>query len=82
MVHENFINFINSKDVSQGDKLDTMINISKMLCLADVIDKYIYTNQCWDLQDLQGICSCVIPSYMINKLESLYTLLNQTLQLA
>ena len=39
-----------------------------MLCLADVIDKYIYTNQCWDLQDLQGICSCVIPSYMINKL--------------
>ena len=73
MVHENYINFINSKDVSQGEKLDTMINISKMLCLADVIDKYIYTNQCWDLQDLQGICSCVIPSYMINKLgKSLY----------
>ena len=31
-----------------------------------LIDKYIYTNQCWDLQDLQGICSCIIPSYLIN----------------
>lgn len=68
MIHENFINSIESRNSIFDDKLQTTIAISELLSSADMIDKYIYTNQCWDLQDLQGICSCIIPSYLINNL--------------
>ena len=49
------------------DRLSILHNISYHMSIGDVIDKYIYNNQYWNLQDLNGIIKCVIPSYKLNK---------------
>lgn len=63
IIHENYI----KKIISNKDKLSLIHNLSYYMSIGDVIDKYIYNNQYWNLQDLNGIIKCVIPSYMINK---------------
>lgn len=58
MIHENYNKFIVPEKYAKVlDNLST----------GDILENYIYGEQNWDLLELHGFISCVIPSYFINK---------------
>lgn len=66
MIHENYISSVISRNGNDKNKLESSIEISRVLYLCDYIDKYIYTNQNWDLQNLQCYYSGIIPNHYFN----------------
>jgi len=66
MVHENYISNILSRK-NEKHKLNSVYKITKSLYLCDFIDKYIYTNQNWDLQKIQPFFGAVFPNYYLNQ---------------
>jgi len=58
MIHENYHEFINE---------DKYYKILDILSRGDVLENYIHGEQNWDLLEIHGYISCVIPSYYINK---------------
>ena len=67
MIHENYINYMNNtiNDSHIKDKIHN--NILDSLSLGDTIDKFMYSDQYWDLYLENGVNKCVYPSYWINK---------------
>lgn len=70
MIHENYPSNIKEQysSLSLSDQINLMFNISKSISISDKIDGIIYSNQCWNLQNVHGFYSCVLPSYEINKI--------------
>ena len=67
MVHQNHY-MATSKYVNDKERqLDAAEKISSSLAIGDIIENYIYSDQNWGLQEVQGYYSCVIPSYEINQ---------------
>jgi hypothetical protein len=58
MIHENYYKFIKKEEYYK-----VLDNISR----GDILENYIYGEQNWDLLEIHGLISCVIPSYYINK---------------
>jgi replication factor C subunit 1 len=58
MIHENYYKFIKKDEYNK-----VLDNLSK----GDILENYIYGEQNWDLLEIHGLISCVIPSYYINK---------------
>ena len=58
MIHENYF-----KCVKKINYIDIIDNFS----FGDILENYIYGEQNWDLMEIYGLISCVIPSYYINK---------------
>jgi hypothetical protein len=58
MIHENYYKFIKKEEYGR-----VLENLSK----GDILENYIYGEQNWDLLEIHGLISCVIPSYYINK---------------
>ena len=58
MIHENYF-----KCVKKNNYIDIIDNFS----FGDILENYIYGEQNWDLMEIYGLISCVIPSYYINK---------------
>ena len=58
MMHENYY-----KCVKKANYIDIIDNFS----FGDILENYIYGEQNWDLMEIYGLISCVIPSYYINK---------------
>jgi replication factor C subunit 1 len=73
MIHENFISIIqkNRKNNNQS-KLKNIYNIIHNLSIGDIIDKYIYNNQYWGLQQYNGVIKCSYPSLILNNMEKTY----------
>ena len=67
MLHENIYNQINLRKAIQSDKIDSLIKIIHHFSLGDIIDKYIYNFQCWNLQELNGFIKCSTPSFYLNQ---------------
>lgn len=67
MLHENIYNQINLRKAVQSDKIDALIKIIHHFSLGDIIDKYIYNFQCWNLQELNGFIKCSTPSFYLNQ---------------
>lgn len=65
MVHENYQSAILKKN---GEKVEAIVKCSNILSDGDVLQNYIYKNQCWEqLTDYSGIYSCYIPNILINR---------------
>jgi len=58
MIHENYHEFICENEYYR---------ILDILSRGDVLENYIHGEQNWDLLEIHGYISCVIPSYYINK---------------
>jgi replication factor C subunit 1 len=58
MIHENYHKFI-----KKSEYFRVLDNLSR----GDILENYIYGEQNWDLLEIHGLISCVIPSYYINK---------------
>ena len=54
MIHENIYQQMNIRKTNQSEKVESLIKIMHHFSLGDIIDKYIYNFQCWNLQDLNG----------------------------
>lgn len=67
MIHENYVNSFNFSKITEMEKEKSYFEIIHSLCIGDIIDKYIYNNQFWGLQEYNGIIKCCYPSYIISK---------------
>lgn len=50
---------------TKGDHLETVSRAAQSLCLSDLVDKEIRSNQNWSLLNAQALLSTVIPSKLI-----------------
>ena len=70
LMHENYISYVNNfKNCSKRESLLICKNIIHNMCDADTIDKTMYNNQNWNMQNIHGIKGCCIPNYYINSKE-------------
>jgi hypothetical protein len=65
----NFIEYILSfnDDKLDIDNLNIIKEISDNLIYGNMIDKYIYNEQMWDLESAHAYMSCVYPAYLLRK---------------
>ncbi len=68
MVHENINTKIMETKSSISDKMINIFKISHKMSIGDLIDKHIYNNQSWNLQDFNGVIKCGYPSYKLSKM--------------
>jgi DNA polymerase III delta prime subunit len=68
MIHENYtINlFQDYPHMDARVRLYLLKKIISSISYSDYVDGLIYSNQYWNLQDVHGFYSCVLPSYWIN----------------
>lgn len=67
MVHQNHYMATGGYVKDKQTQLEAAEKITASLAIGDIIENYIYSDQNWGLQEVQGYYSCVIPSYEINK---------------
>lgn len=60
MMHQNYI----KANISENNILKT---IAESLSTGDVVENYIYSDQTWDMQEIHGFYTCVIPSFYLNQ---------------
>lgn len=63
MIHHNYI--LNLKS-SNSTAHNTINRIAESLSKGDVIENYIYGDQNWDINEIHGVYTCVIPSYCMS----------------
>ena len=70
ILHENYISTIqkNRKEI-ELNKLKYLYEISHYFSIGDIIDKYIYNFQYWNLQPYNGIIKCALPSRLLDKMK-------------
>jgi DNA polymerase III delta prime subunit len=67
MVHQNHFLALSGYVKNDDDKLRAAEEITESLANGDIIENYIYSDQNWGLQEVQGHYSCVFPSYQVNQ---------------
>jgi DNA polymerase III delta prime subunit len=67
MVHQNHFMAMGDYVKDKDAQLEVAERITNSLAIGDIIENYIYSDQNWGLQEVQGYYSCVIPSYEINQ---------------
>lgn len=67
MVHQNHYVALSDYVSGKDDKLETAKYVTESLAIGDIIENYIYSDQNWGLQEVQGNYSCVFPSFALNK---------------
>ena len=66
MVQQNYIKVILSSSNNTLSQTHTLITrIAKVFAKGDLIENYIYSDQNWDMQQVHGILTCAIPSYLL-----------------
>lgn len=58
MIQQNYIKCISD--------INSLCEITELLSEGDIIEGIIYNNQNWELNDIHGILTCVIPSYIMS----------------
>jgi len=70
ILHENVINHVSKKKETFNKKIEKLYDIYHHISLGDIVDKCIYNNQLWELQNYNGIIKCGIPSYLLSELKN------------
>ena len=67
LIHENFNkNLIKNVKCSKSDKIDSMLKYYDDLIHSNIIDKFMFNNQMWELNDYIGILSCKQSNIILN----------------
>lgn len=64
MLHENYIDGLLCGDFHDND-FKIAVELSRSLARGDIIDNNINGDQNWDLRDVHGFFSCVVPSNLL-----------------
>lgn len=69
IVHENYLPHISSRysHLTKLEQLEMMEECSNAISVADMIDGILYNNQLWELAELHGFFSMVVPSFYLNQ---------------
>lgn len=68
MMHENYLDFIPLQvNISDFDKLSNIRETIDSIVLGDIIDKTMYNNQSWHLQEIHGLASSWVPCFYVNR---------------
>lgn len=78
MVHQNYINLFSKED---EHSYNTIEHISELLSKSDIIENFIYGEQYWDMNYLHALYSCVLPSYLLQKMKKKKTKIQFTYDL-
>lgn len=66
VMHQNYIKCITDYH-SMGSKLFNLSNyIAKSIAIGDVVENYIYSDQNWDMLEIHGFLTCVVPSFVLS----------------
>lgn len=68
MLHENYLTSLLRRKTKKQVKMNICQHISYYLAQGDVIDKYVYNYQLWDLQTMNGIVKCGLISFILDHL--------------
>jgi replication factor C subunit 1 len=75
IIHENYLSLLNKFDSKKSidnynsiEDFNVICNITDSLCISDNVNRYIYTNQTWDLFDIEAFFSSCIPVHELRKL--------------
>ena len=60
MIQQNYIKYV-------GNNITFLKEISDKLSKGDMIENMIYNNQNWELEEIHGINTCVIPAFYMGK---------------
>lgn len=78
LLHENYVSTIQkNRKNKEKDKLKYLYEISHYFSIGDIIDKYIYNYQYWNLQPFNGAIKCALPSIILNEMKKTTTLNNK-----
>ena len=66
MLYENYIYKLKFGQDSKLEILNIINKINKLVCIADIIETNIYTDQNWYLQNIHGYISIISTSFLIN----------------
>ena len=68
MMHENYLDFIPLQiGISDFEKLSNIRETIDSIVLGDIIDKTMYNNQSWHLQEIHGLSSSWVPCFYVNR---------------
>lgn len=62
MMHQNWVKTLDNTNY----QLIPLTTIAESLSNGDVIENYIYSDQTWDLQEIHGFYTCVMPSFYLS----------------
>ncbi len=65
MVHYNYPKHV-IRNHNKSKRYKTVKSVIESLSEGDVIDNYIYGDQNWDMQEIHGFYTCVVPSYLLS----------------
>jgi DNA polymerase III delta prime subunit len=66
MMHQNYISYVLKAKCSTDEKFRLAKRIAGTLSRGDVVENYIYGDQNWDLQEVHGFNTCILPSYLLH----------------
>ena len=67
MIHENYLSIIEVQSTTMTNKLNNCNNFVNSIILGDMIEKLMFTNQSWHLQNIHGIATCYLANHYSNK---------------
>lgn len=65
MLHQNYIKCINNFHKKSNNKYKLIQDIATSIAMGDVLEDYIYSDQNWDMQEIHGFLTCVVPSFIL-----------------
>ena len=81
LVHENFNkNLIKNVKCTKNQKIDLMLKYYNHLIDSNIIDKFIFNNQMWELNDYVGILSCKQANIILNNDNKIRPLVYSTIK--
>ena len=67
MIHENYPNVIEAQTCSPQSKLKQYRDFIDTIITGDIIEKLMFANQAWNLQNMHGIKTCYVAHSLSNK---------------
>lgn len=68
MIHQYYIKKV-IQDTNNNNKninFENILNINNLLTNGDITENYIYSHQDWNLREIHGIITCVLPNYYLH----------------
>jgi len=62
-IHQNFIKYLTRFYGNKTKGINLACEIAESLSKGDLIENYIFCNQNWDMNEVHGFFTCILPSY-------------------
>lgn len=70
MIHQNYLNIVSSYTKNSAKLSNYIYKIAKCFSDSDIIEKYLYSENEWELYEVYGFISCYMPSYFFRNVRT------------